>query len=149
MRADDTGAEDHHLAWSHAGHPAQQDAAASLRPLQVVRSNLHRQPPGDLAHRPEDRKASVRTFHGFVSDGKHPPIQQGFGQGPVGREMEIGEEGLDRSRSEEHTSELQSLAYLVCRLLLEKKKKMHNLDTFREGFRGVIESETAVVLPPS
>src|SRR5205823_6688463 len=28
-----------------------------------------------------------------------------------------------RYRSEEHTSELQSLAYLVCRLLLEKKKK--------------------------
>src|SRR5205823_12572221 len=27
-----------------------------------------------------------------------------------------------RNRSEEHTSELQSLAYLVCRLLLEKKK---------------------------
>src|SRR2546425_9618870 len=31
---------------------------------------------------------------------------------------------LKGSRSEEHTSELQSLAYLVCRLLLEKKKKM-------------------------
>src|SRR3989441_6937429 len=33
--------------------------------------------------------------------------------------------GLARAglRSEEHTSELQSLAYLVCRLLLEKKKK--------------------------
>src|SRR2546425_2204049 len=30
---------------------------------------------------------------------------------------------LDARRSEEHTSELQSLAYLVCRLLLEKKKK--------------------------
>src|SRR2546425_9247583 len=29
----------------------------------------------------------------------------------------------DAVRSEEHTSELQSLAYLVCRLLLEKKKK--------------------------
>src|SRR2546425_9223295 len=28
-------------------------------------------------------------------------------------------------RSEEHTSELQSLAYLVCRLLLEKKKNEH------------------------
>src|SRR2546425_2397262 len=28
-----------------------------------------------------------------------------------------------RRRSEEHTSELQSLAYLVCRLLLEKKKR--------------------------
>src|SRR2546425_7588966 len=30
---------------------------------------------------------------------------------------------LEGMRSEEHTSELQSLAYLVCRLLLEKKKK--------------------------
>src|SRR5687767_15645667 len=29
-----------------------------------------------------------------------------------------------QERSEEHTSELQSLAYLVCRLLLEKKKKL-------------------------
>src|SRR3989441_7397971 len=33
---------------------------------------------------------------------------------------------LTRARSEEHTSELQSLAYLVCRLLLEKKKKESN-----------------------
>src|SRR5687767_15560832 len=31
------------------------------------------------------------------------------------------------ARSEEHTSELQSLAYLVCRLLLEKKKNNKNL----------------------
>src|SRR2546423_10150260 len=30
----------------------------------------------------------------------------------------------ERTRSEEHTSELQSLAYLVCRLLLEKKKNI-------------------------
>src|SRR2546425_3177014 len=35
-----------------------------------------------------------------------------------------------RVRSEEHTSELQSLAYLVCRLLLEKKK---NSVCFRRG----------------
>src|SRR2546425_3930954 len=41
--------------------------------------------------------------------------------------MELEPEGVGRPRSEEHTSELQSLAYLVCRLLLEKKKnkKMH------------------------
>src|SRR2546425_7092327 len=31
------------------------------------------------------------------------------------------------ARSEEHTSELQSLAYLVCRLLLEKKKYIHHI----------------------
>src|SRR5205823_12777412 len=34
----------------------------------------------------------------------------------------VGDHEVD-ARSEEHTSELQSLAYLVCRLLLEKKKK--------------------------
>src|SRR2546425_2723832 len=35
-------------------------------------------------------------------------------------------EGRAQRRSEEHTSELQSLAYLVCRLLLEKKKLVLN-----------------------
>ena len=34
-----------------------------------------------------------------------------------------GYKGYKDWRSEEHTSELQSQAYLVCRLLLEKKKK--------------------------
>src|SRR2546425_2372180 len=34
--------------------------------------------------------------------------------------------GILIGRSEEHTSELQSLAYLVCRLLLEKKKRKNN-----------------------
>src|SRR5947209_11821799 len=33
---------------------------------------------------------------------------------------------FSRLRSEEHTSELQSRQYLVCRLLLEKKKKVHS-----------------------
>src|SRR5690625_7062452 len=32
-----------------------------------------------------------------------------------------------RTRSEEHTSELQSRGHLVCRLLLEKKKKQNNI----------------------
>src|SRR2546425_1012601 len=36
------------------------------------------------------------------------------------------------ARSEEHTSELQSLAYLVCRLLLEKKKKNKLLSGFAD-----------------
>src|SRR2546425_3214836 len=50
-----------------------------------------------------------------------------LGQG--GRADQVAEEDRDRlalafERSEEHTSELQSLAYLVCRLLLEKKNTM-------------------------
>src|SRR6266404_7427519 len=36
-------------------------------------------------------------------------------------------------RSEEHTSELQSLAYLVCRLLLEKKKKKTTLTNIKKN----------------
>src|SRR6478609_4793752 len=47
---------------------------------------------------------------------RRPPARRGRAAGA----------GRACSRSEEHTSELQSLAYLVCRLLLEKKK--HRLD---------------------
>src|SRR3989441_2458670 len=49
----------------------------------------------------------------------------GFGSLMVNRITAIWDLGLFAvvGRSEEHTSELQSLAYLVCRLLLEKKKK--------------------------
>src|SRR2546422_7664228 len=37
--------------------------------------------------------------------------------------------GAELVRSEEHTSELQSRLHLVCRLLLEKKKKQHKMST--------------------
>src|SRR2546425_6262437 len=49
-----------------------------------------------------------------------PPAPRGHG--PLDRRPALAAQG-GRGRSEEHTSELQSLAYLVCRLLLEKKKK--------------------------
>src|SRR5258707_1787287 len=39
--------------------------------------------------------------------------------------------GPDAQRSEEHTSELQSRQYLVCRLLLEKKKKTRTRPAIR------------------
>src|SRR3712207_8273948 len=42
----------------------------------------------------------------------------------------LAENGVSlEQRSEEHTSELQSRQYLVCRLLLEKKKKRHGCIT--------------------
>src|ERR1035438_9093486 len=44
------------------------------------------------------------------------------------------------SRSEEHTSELQSLRHLVCRLLLEKKKKKKIKTLTREHTSPVISS---------
>src|SRR2546425_5476504 len=58
-------------------------------------------------------EATVATQAAALSD---------FLRGLRGRLWLTFEEG----RSEEHTSELQSLAYLVCRLLLEKKKKNTN-----------------------
>src|SRR2546426_7247580 len=49
-------------------------------------------------------------------------------RGPLARHLDRAEDGgqeaLDRVRSEEHTSELQSPCNLVCRLLLEKKKQV-------------------------
>src|SRR3712207_8691171 len=43
--------------------------------------------------------------------------------------------GARRPRSEEHTSELQSRQYLVCRLLLEKKTDLAVLNTFLPNLR--------------
>src|SRR2546425_8802340 len=47
----------------------------------------------------------------------------GIGRRLGGRDRPFDPRPRGDHRSEEHTSELQSLAYLVCRLLLEKKKK--------------------------
>src|SRR5437016_9302632 len=44
-----------------------------------------------------------------------------------------GDLGTERRRSEEHTSELQSLTNLVCRLLLEKKKKKDTMKSITES----------------
>src|SRR3712207_8935098 len=52
-----------------------------------------------------------------VWDGGHERLAVDLADGGVEEEREI-----DLDRSEEHTSELQSRQYLVCRLLLEKKK---------------------------
>src|SRR2546425_8092461 len=78
------------------------------------------------------------TLMGFIDDRSpdggersRPVVITGRTTGRLGNE---GQDDAERrphaahapevdGRSEEHTSELQSLAYLVCRLLLEKKKK--------------------------
>src|SRR2546425_6204689 len=49
-------------------------------------------------------------------------LRHTVGPEPAGARLRIRRAEADVDRSEEHTSELQSLAYLVCRLLLEKKK---------------------------
>src|SRR5258705_8871484 len=63
----------------------------------------------------------------FRSDRGPEPEEQAHGPAAVAPEPGLRSQDRRRAgrhrRSEEHTSELQSLRHLVCRLLLEKKKK--------------------------
>src|SRR3712207_8965910 len=71
---------------------------------------------------------SDRAFSGDLL-AELDPGQDGFGRAVFFRKLAgVGEgcEGLSLARSEEHTSELQSRQYLVCRLLLEKKKHVRS-----------------------
>src|SRR5687767_15185487 len=65
-------------------------------------------------------QAGVDHFHPRVTQ----RARDDLGATVVAVQTGFGDDDSDFShkRSEEHTSELQSLAYLVCRLLLEKKK---------------------------
>src|SRR2546425_5544711 len=77
-----------------------------------------------LFRSPQDR--SERDYHDRGWDGDGVRCHQRVRQWRPGDAGAALESKLDCARagwrSEEHTSELQSLAYLVCRLLLEKKK---------------------------
>src|SRR5687767_15377133 len=73
----------------------------------LFRSLGHGDPAGLGRH--AVRLADLRDVAGWPAERHHPAVAR-------------------HDRSEEHTSELQSLAYLVCRLLLEKKKFMNILN---------------------
>src|SRR5689334_24499136 len=65
----------------------------------------------------------------------HPTVQQGIHRDhglSTGRPAPEVEGGAYRRRSEEHTSELQSQFHLVCRLLLEKKKKKYKNSSLQQ-----------------
>src|SRR5690606_40513224 len=74
---------------------------------------------GTLRHRL--RQAIGVTEADRLTDRQHRTAEEGSAKLIVGRLLEILE--VHHDRSEEHTSELQSRENLVCRLLLEKKKK--------------------------
>src|SRR2546422_5557384 len=59
----------------------------------------------------------------------------------LGLQSDSEEDGGRRPRSEEHTSELQSRLHLVCRLLLEKKKKDKRTDVFVDNRRAFVLSD--------
>src|SRR5262249_60529032 len=79
------------------------------------------------------RPPPTSTLFPYPTLSRSRGAQEGQDQRPGARRIECGETRGDAlphavlreqlARSEEHTSELQSLTNLVCRLLLEKKKK--------------------------
>src|SRR5262245_63029706 len=81
-------------------------------------SHLSWLPPGQGMQFPnhQNQKSLIFTDRNLRVDGRILAHT-----GSSGREV-----GTETTRSEEHTSELQSLRHLVCRLLLEKKKKKNN-----------------------
>src|SRR2546422_4776034 len=85
----------------------------------------HRQAPGVLQPLWAARVPHRLSLHDGRQCGRRIPRRPRIGK---------GDEGLIRTvtamrRSEEHTSELQSRLHLVCRLLLEKKKKKHPIES--------------------
>src|SRR3712207_7268669 len=73
---------------------------------------------GDFAYFPAGSRTTTTATSGAraaVIEKRYEPLD---GMQPPG-----ALHGCERRRSEEHTSELQSRQYLVCRLLLEKKKR--------------------------
>src|SRR2546425_5817535 len=74
-----------------------------------------------------------------VALGNHLPNARDFREG-------LGDKFTRIRRSEEHTSELQSLAYLVCRLLLEKKKKYKKRENVRHEEEKVEDNNNVVNL---
>src|SRR2546425_5237049 len=133
----------HLRSYQHSKVPGKQAVAVSLGRLVVMT------PSGELFHLAEDPRIGGRSaadHHRITAsfanhsrgilggidiavadDGDAHRLFHRANHAPVGATVQslhprAGVHG--DGRSEEHTSELQSLAYLVCRLLLEKKKRI-------------------------
>src|SRR3989441_9246660 len=93
------------------------------RPFRMVREDPRVEHVGVRQHEIRPRADGTPRVLGRVAVvGEHPHLGQALRQRLELRELVLGErlrrEEIEDARSEEHTSELQSLAYLVYRLLL-------------------------------
>src|SRR5687767_15581778 len=94
------------LLISTAAFVSGQEKTVGIKQKAVGKTNTHLRPA--IVTRAQMREAERRLS------------EMGYWTGAV--DGRIDKASKSALRSEEHTSELQSLAYLVCRLLLEKKK---------------------------
>src|SRR3989441_1630705 len=103
---------------SGRGEVVEAPAPARKQTANKIRFNID--PPSDFCSRASDKRLSSVSV-AQVSQKQNQGISRLFWFF-----LEHPMSGIFQDRSEEHTSELQSLAYLVCRLLLEKKNN-HNI----------------------
>src|SRR2546429_2651265 len=106
-------------------------AASRVKRLQDRSSNLRRMTMsefvflyrgGESGRSPERIQQSMQKWMAWFKElGQNGHVKD------QGQPLERTGKLVKRKRSEEHTSELQSRLHLVCRLLLEKKKKNKNI----------------------
>ena len=87
---DGTAAQNHHITALHAGHAAQQNAAAAIGLLQVLCAFLSGHTAGDLTHRSQAGQSAVTTHDGLVSDSSDLSIHQSLGQRGICSQMQVG-----------------------------------------------------------
>src|SRR5687767_15452197 len=98
-----------------------------LAPLKNAEREINR------AHK-LDLRVAAYNFGSPLSDDEWGDVERDLEEANVIFVIHVMD-GENASRSEEHTSELQSLAYLVCRLLLEKKKKTRSPNSATRAIR--------------
>ena len=81
-----------HPGGRDAGNAAEQDAAPALRLLERPRPHLRGEPPGDLAHRREQRQPAVVGLDRLVGDSRDAAVGERAGQRLIGGEVEVGEQ---------------------------------------------------------
>src|SRR2546427_380247 len=129
--ADELARRRHHV---HRPSPLRIGGKADLtreRPVALAPATLDRRETDDvddLALEPPD------VVHGLLESRRR--VDRGVGDEPVPEHRLGGDRRrqLERTRSEEHTSELQSQSNIVCRLLLEKKKIQIHLQRVERKF---------------
>src|SRR5438045_4858453 len=97
------------------------DNPLAVRGLESIRHLDREREQALLLHGP----AFDQMFQGLACQAFHHDEQMPVVLSDLMDGADVGMVQGRSSRSEEHTSELQSLRHLVCRLLLEKKKEKH------------------------
>src|SRR5690606_35515690 len=114
MRREVVGLQPGHPLLSAPAHPVPACARAGRLVTEQIYRPLDRRPD----QHPQEEESADQELHEYrADDDRHGPVLD-----PVTQRSQARSE----QRSEEHTSELQSRENLVCRLLLEKKKRISN-----------------------